>query len=383
MPAVRPFPLVARRVPRAAPGSAAPLDPHAESARRAGLRYTTDETPGITRRAVGDRFVYHRPDGRRVRDAATLDRIRALAIPPAWTKVWIAPADTAHLQATGRDARGRKQYRYHAKWTEVRDEAKYGRLVDFAHVLPAIRRRVEADLRRPPLSRERVLATVVRLLERTNIRIGNDEYMRTNGSHGLTTLQNRHVQVTGPRLRFRFRAKSGIVQQVDLEDARLARSVKKLQELPGQMLFQYVDADGALQRVDSEDVNGYLRQASGEDFTAKDFRTWAATVEAACALDAADVVESTAARKRTVATAIAHVARQLGNTRAVCRKCYVHPEVLASFMRGQTLAAVRHLALGRRARGMTADEAAVVSLLQRRVRAGRRRLPELPQTKTA
>jgi DNA topoisomerase-1 len=382
VPGVRAIAAGGPRALRAAPSTIPATVPAAnvESARRAGLRYATDDSPGITRTSVGDKFSYCHPDGRRVRDAATLDRIRALVIPPAWTQVWIAPSEHAHIQATGRDARGRKQYRYHPKWTEVRDEAKYGRLVDFAHALPAIRRRVEADLRRPPLSRDRVLATVVRLLERTNFRIGNDEYMRANGSHGLTTLQNRHVRVIGPRLRFRFRAKSGVMQQVDLEDATLARSVKTLQELPGQMLFQYVDSDGATQRVDSEDVNAYLRDASGEDFTAKDFRTWAATVEAACALEAADIVAGTTARKRTISTAIAHVASQLGNTRAVCRKCYIHPEVLASFMRGDTLAGVRHVSHGRRARGLTADEAAVVTLLQRRVRAVRRRLSDLPQT---
>jgi DNA topoisomerase-1 len=342
-----------------------------------------DRTPGITRDAAGDGFVYRYPDGRRVRDAGTLARIRALAIPPAWTRVWIAPTPNLHIQATGRDAKGRKQYRYHARWTEVRDEAKYGRLVDFAHVLPAIRRRVEADLRRPPLSRERVLATVVRLLERTSMRIGNDEYVRANGSYGLTTLRNRHVSIRGPRLLFRFRAKSGIVQQVQLEDARLARSVKRLQELPGQTLFQYVDADGQRQRVDSDDVNAYLRAASGQDFTARDFRTWAATVEAACALETAEIAASTAGQKREINKAIAHVAGQLGNTRAVCRKCYVHPEVLASFMRGETIGAIRQTTQGRRTRGLTADETAVVALLQRRVRVARRTVGDLRELKSA
>ena len=380
MPAARALLIGLRRAPRSA---AAPVDPHLDSARRAGLRYAMDRTPGITRDAAGDGFVYRYPDGRRVRDAGTLARIRALAIPPAWTRVWIAPTPNLHIQATGRDAKGRKQYRYHARWTEVRDEAKYGRLVDFAHVLPAIRRRVEADLRRPPLSRERVLATVVRLLERTSMRIGNDEYVRANGSYGLTTLRNRHVSIRGPRLLFRFRAKSGIVQQVQLEDARLARSVKRLQELPGQTLFQYVDADGQRQRVDSDDVNAYLRAASGQDFTARDFRTWAATVEAACALETAEIAASTAGQKREINKAIAHVAGQLGNTRAVCRKCYVHPEVLASFMRGETIGAIRQTTQGRRTRGLTADETAVVALLQRRVRVARRTVGDLRELKSA
>ena len=332
------------------------------SARRAGLRYATDRDVGITRHAVGDGFEYRHPDGRRVRDAETLDRIRALVIPPAWTRVWIAQAANAHIQATGRDAKGRKQYRYHPKWTEVRDAAKYGRLTDFARALPAVRRRVAADLRQPPLSRARVLATVVSLLERTGIRIGNEEYARANGSYGLTTLQNRHVEVRGSTLRFRFRAKSGVLQQISLEDARLARSVKRLQELPGQTLFQYVDADGQTERVDSDDVNAYLREACGEDVTAKDFRTWAATVEAACALEAMPASETITARKRDVVKAVEQVAKQLGNTKAVCRKCYVHPEVLARYMRGLTIASARCGAASRQ-RGLTADEAAVVAFL--------------------
>jgi DNA topoisomerase-1 len=340
------------------------LDPGAESARLAGLRYASDATPGITRHPRGSTFDYRHPDGRRVSEAATLDRIRSLVIPPAWTRVWIAPAANAHIQATGRDVKGRKQYRYHPRWIEVRDAAKYGRLIDFAHALPAIRRRVELDLRRPPLSRDRILATVVKLLERTAIRIGNEEYVRANGSYGLTTLRHKHVVVQGPRLQFRFRAKSGVLQQIHLEDARLARSVKRLQELPGQTLFKYVDADGAVQKVDSDDVNAYLRAASGQDLTAKDFRTWAATVEAACALERTAVADSPTGRKRDVSRAIAHVAAQLGNTKAVCRKCYIHPQVIDGYMQGATIARQRSAITGRRVRGLTADEAALLAFLQ-------------------
>ena len=265
--------------------------------RRPGSIYASDADAGLTRVKIGRAFAYRGVDGRPVRDRATLERIRSLAIPPAWQKVWIAPKANAHLQATGRDARGRKQYRYHPRWTAVRDETKYTRMLAFARVLPAIRRRVAADLRRAPLSRERVLATVVALLERTLIRVGNDEYARTNGSFGLTTLLDRHVDVRGRRVRFRFRAKSGVIQKIDLEDALLARSVQRCQDLPGQTLFQYVDETGEQRTISSTDVNAYIRDVAGEEFTAKDFRTWSGTVLAACALCADIELGSATARQ--------------------------------------------------------------------------------------
>jgi DNA topoisomerase-1 len=256
---------------------AVPVDPEA-TAEEAGLRYVSDAMPGIRRRRAGRGFTYAGTDGRRLTDRRVLARIRALAIPPAWTDVWICPIARGHLQATGRDARGRKQYRYHARWREVRDEAKYGRMVAFGQALPRIRRRVEADLALPGLPRERVLAAVVRLLEKTAVRVGNEEYARENRSFGLTTLRNRHAEVGTSRIRFRFRGKGGKETEVELNDRRLARIVARCQELPGQALFTYLDEDGEPRTVDSADVNEYLREISGEEFTAKDFRTWAGTV---------------------------------------------------------------------------------------------------------
>ena len=352
-----------------------PKPPGAQSAKEAGLYYASDADAGLTRVKSGRAFAYRGMDGLPVRDRATLERIRSLAIPPAWQKVWIAPKAHAHLQATGRDARGRKQYRYPPRWTAVRDETKYTRMLAFARVLPAIRRRVAADLRRAPLSRERVLATVVGLLERTLIRVGNDEYARTNGSFGLTTLLDRHVDVRGRRVRFRFRAKSGVVQKIDLEDALLARSVQRCQDLPGQTLFQYVDEAGDRRTISSTDVNAYIREVAGEDFTAKDFRTWSGTVLAACALCADIELGSATARKRFVSEAIGEVAARLGNTKAVCRKCYVHPTVIDAFLEGETIAPfVRTTGAatsGRRQ--LSAEEAAVVKLLTARLDARTRR----------
>jgi DNA topoisomerase-1 len=346
-----------------------PLPPGVESAREAGLSYANDADPGITRVRKGRGFVYRAADGRPVRDAATLTRIRALVIPPAWERVWIAPRANAHIQATGRDARGRKQYCYHAKWTEVRDETKYTRLLAFARVLPQIRRRVAADLRHAPLSRARVLATVVALLERTLIRVGNDEYARANGSFGLTTLRNRHVDVRGRRVRFRFRAKSGVMQAIDLDDADLARSVQGCQDLPGQTLFQYLDDAGARGSISSTDVNDYLREIAGDALTAKDFRTWAGTVLAACALCGEVEGASRPARNRFVASAIGRVAERLGNTKAVCRRCYVHPAVLEAFFAGQTISAIAPATCAARPRraDLSPEERAVVRLLQRRL----------------
>ena len=353
-----------------------PVPPGVESAREAGLSYANDTIdPGITRIRKGRAFVYRGPDGKPVRDTTTLERIRTLVIPPAWERVWIAAKANAHIQATGRDARGRKQYRYHAKWTVVRDETKYSRMLAFAKVLPQIRRRVAADLRRAPLSRERVLATVVALLERTHIRVGNEEYAKANGSFGLTTLLDRHVDVRGATVRFRFRAKSGVMQAIDLDDARLARSVQRCQDLPGQTLFQYLDEQGARRSIGSSDVNDYLRAIAGAEFTAKDFRTWAGTVLAACALGETVEATSQAAKKRFVSSAIGQVADRLGNTKAVCRRCYVHPAVLEAFFDGETIppasrAAPASALLGRLQ--LSAAERAVVRLLQKRLAPARR-----------
>ena len=264
-------------------GAAVAADP-VESAIEAGLRYVTDEKPGIRRLRSGKGFRYVRPDGTAVRDEQTLRRIASLVIPPAWTDVWITTDPRGHLQATGRDAKGRKQYRYHPRWRAVRDENKYERMLAFGAAMPTIRARVDADLARPGLPREKVLATVVRLLEATLIRVGNEEYARENRSYGLTTLRNRHVDVHGSELRFEFRGKSGKDHQVSVRDRRLANVIRRLQELPGQEVFQYLDADGARHTIDSDDVNAYLREISGLELSAKDFRTWAGTILCAVAL---------------------------------------------------------------------------------------------------
>ena len=345
-----------------------------EAADLANLRYVSDDEPGLTRVMRGTRALYRDAAGKPVRDKATVARIKALVIPPAWTRVWICPRADGHIQATGRDARGRKQYRYHPRWQQVRDAAKYGRLLAFGKALPALRRRVTKDLQAPPLSRARVLATVIRLLETTLIRVGNEEYARTNQSFGLTTLRDRHVVVTADRVRFRFRAKSGVWQEIALQDGRLARTVKRCQDLPGQVLFQYVADDGSRQRVTSEDVNAYLQDATGDSFTAKDFRTWAGTVLAAAALEEFEHVESAAARKKNVTRAIETVARQLGNTRAVCRRCYVHPAVLETYLDGATLGVLEARAAAlmvKPGRHLSREETAVLALLHRRMSRGR------------
>jgi DNA topoisomerase-1 len=356
---------------RATPTGATPAS--LQSAHEAGLRYVVDSIPGISRIRAGKGFRYRGPDGRPVRDRATLDRIRGLVIPPAWERVWIAPRADAHIQATGRDARGRKQYRYHPRWGAVRDESKDGRLLEVARLLPGIRRRIAAGLRRPPLSRDRVLATVMALLERTLIRVGNEEYARSNGSFGLTTLRDRHVTVRGRRVTFRFRAKSGVLQRVELDDAVLAKSVLLCQELPGQTLFQYLDANQARQSVDSTDVNAWLREVTGQELTAKDFRTWAGTVLAACALCGTVEGSSAAARKRFVSHAIGEVAERLGNTKAVCRRCYVHPAVIDAFLEGETIEVSPALVdkPNRRGHRLSRTESALIRLLQRRL-AGKR-----------
>jgi DNA topoisomerase I len=340
------------------------------SARLAGLRYVGAMGLGLRRRRAGRGFVYLDATGHRVRHMTTLRRIGALAIPPAWTDVWISASPHGHIQAVGRDARGRKQYRYHSRWRQVRDETKYSRMLAFARALPGIRARVERDLGRPGLARERVLATVVRLLEVTLIRVGNEEYARINGSFGLTTLRSRHVTVHGPEIRFSFRGKGGKPRAVGLRDQRLARIVRRLHELPGQEMFQYVDEDGRRQTIGSGDVNAYLREIAGEEFTAKDFRTWAGTVLAALAL--AEVREFTTAReaKRNIVRAIERVAVHLGNTPVICRKSYVHPEVLQAYRDGVTIRALKaqtERTIGDGLPALGTKEGVVLELLQQRL----------------
>ena len=303
--------------------------------RSTGLRYVSDQQPGLTRRRAGEAFVFLHASGKPVRASATLQRIRKLAIPPAYTDVWICADTRGHLQATGRDARGRKQYRYHAEWRALRDAAKYDRLGAFADRLPTLRAQVGADLALEGLPRRKVVAALVRLLQVSLIRVGNEEYSRSNGSYGLTTLRNRHVRVRGEKLHFDFRGKSGKFHSIQLNDRRLARIVRQCQELPGQRLFQFRDADGAVQSIASEDVNAYIRAYAGEEFSAKDFRTWAGTLLTARALcTAAASAADDGACKAQVVAAIAQVAAQLGNTPSVCRNCYIHPAVLEAYEAG-------------------------------------------------
>lgn len=335
------------------------------AAGHAGLRYVVDEGPGITRRRRGGTFVYDLPSGARLRDKPTLQRIRALAIPPAWTEVWICPAANGHIQATGRDARRRKQYRYHARWRAVRDASKYERLLAFGAVLPRIRQRVAADLRRKDLSREKVMATIVRLLETTLIRVGNDEYAQQNGSYGLTTLHNRHARVNGTQITFSFKGKSGRQHQIGVKDPRLAKLVRRCQELPGQQLFEYLDEAGAVHAVTSDDVNAYLRDIAGDEFSAKDFRTWAGTVHAAVALSTFEKFHSLSEAKRQVMHAIEMVAERLGNTAAVCRRCYIHPAILDGYMSGQIIAVSPVQRLRKAAAKLRPEESAVMALLKR------------------
>jgi len=348
----------------------APIVDPREAAEEAGLRYVSDEAPGILRRRAGKGFAYRLPGGGPVRDTAVLKRIRALAIPPAWTQVWICPRADGHIQATGRDARGRKQYRYHPRWRAVRDAVKYDHMLDFARALPGIRTRVKADMARPGLPREKVLATVVHLLDTTLIRVGNDDYAKQNRSYGLTTLRNRHVAVEGATLRFTFKGKSGRSWELDIRDRRVARIVRACQELPGQELFGYRDAEGEPRDVGSADVNAYLREIAGREVTAKDFRTWAGTVLAAVALREFEAVDRQAAAKRNLRAAIERVAARLGNTPTICRQCYVHPAVLESYLEGslaeeagQEAMAALQGELGR----LQPEEAAVLALLARRL----------------
>ena len=354
----------------------APSPPAAAAS--AGLRYVTDAAPGIRRVRAGRGFRYLGPDGRPLCDPADLARIRSLAIPPAYRNVWICPHPDGHLQATGIDVRGRKQYRYHPRWREVREQTKYDRMTAFGRMLPRIRRRTARDLKRPGLPREKVLATVVRLLETTLIRVGNEEYVRQNRSFGLTTLRERHVRVEdGDRVRFRFRGKGGKVHEIALTDRRLARVVRSCRDLPGQELFQYVDDGGEVRKVDSADVNAYLQEITGRDFTAKDFRTWAGTVLAACALQEFESFDSRAEARRNIVSAVERVAKRLGNTPTICRKCYIHPTVLDAYLEGALLSALR----GRVTRELTdrrpgrlrAEEAMVLAFLESRLRQEARR----------
>ncbi len=311
------------------------LDDPVAAARAAGLRYTPAAGPGITRRRAGKGWSYIDPDGVVIRDAKELQRIRALVIPPAWTDVWINPNPRGHIQATGRDARGRKQYRYHDSWRATRDETKFSRMIAFGEALPRIRERVAADLGLPGLPREKTLAIAVRLLDKALIRVGNEEYARENDSYGLTTLRNDHVDVSGSTVHFTFRGKSGKTHEIDVRDRRVARVISRMQDLPGEHLFQYLDADGEPHAIGSEDVNDYLREIAGEAFTAKDFRTWGGTVLAARSLRESGPFESQSAMKANIVAAVDAVATSLRNTRAVCRAAYIHPAILLGYESGE------------------------------------------------
>lgn len=344
----------------------------AESAKASGLCYASDDMRGITRKRSGKGFRYVDPQGRPLRDPEHLRRVKALVIPPAWENVWISPLADGHLQATGRDAKGRKQYRYHARWRVVREQTKYERMLAFGQILPRVRARVERDLAVAGLRRSKVIATVVKLLETTLIRIGNEEYVRQNRSFGLTTMRNKHVRVNGTKMRFEFRGKSGVEFNLDLNDRRLARIVKRCQELPGQELFQYVDEEGERRTIDSTDVNQYLREVAQHDFTAKDFRTWAGTVLAARALGEIADFRSKAQAKRNLIKAIETVAKKLGNTRAVCRKCYIHPAVVDAYLQGSLVDALGKRVNGKTAESLSAlspDETAVMSVLEQQLKA--------------
>lgn len=341
-----------------------------DAAEEAGLRYVSDDRPGYTRKSKGDDFDWLETEGKVIRDEQRLLRIKRLAIPPAWTDVWICPAPNGHLQATRRDARRRKQYLYHERWREVRDENKYDRIISFGKALPKIRRRIARDLKLPGLPRNKVLATVVQLLESTFIRIGNEEYARENKSFGLTTMKDRHVEVKGAKLRFRFRGKSGREHEIDVTDRRTVKIISKLQDLPGQDLFQYVDDDGETRNITSQDVNEYLRAITGEDFSAKDFRTWAGTVLTAIGLKAQEKFENKKQAKANIKTAISAVAKNLGNTPEICRKCYVHPAVLENYLDQKSIDGLKAMAedtLEKDDVDLRSSEAAVLKFLKSRL----------------
>ncbi|MBX3466428.1 MAG: DNA topoisomerase IB [Planctomycetes bacterium] len=353
-----------------APGDDAEVRPLLESvaaAREVGLRWVSDAAPGIRRRRAGRGFVFVTPDGRRVADADTLARIRALAIPPAWTEVWVCLVAHGHVQATGRDAAGRKQYRYHARWRAVRSRTKYRELIAFARGLPALRRRVDRDLTRPALDRPRVLAAAVSLLDRGLLRVGNDEYTRRNRSYGLTTLRAHHAQVQGSTIRLRFRGKSGVQRDVAVDDPRLARVVRRCKDLPGGELFQWVDGDGVARDVGSGDVNDYLREVTGQEVTAKDFRTWGGTLICAVTLARLGRPRTKRELKRNVCRAVEVAARHLGNRPATCRGFYVHPAVLEAYEDGRLAQYLRRTPLRERptpTRGLSREEQQVLALLE-------------------
>ena len=343
-----------------------------ESAKAAGLRYVSDAQPGLHRRRRGTGFSYVDADGKPVRDKDTLARIKSLVIPPAWSNVWICPNPKGHLQVTGRDARGRKQSRYHPRWREVRDETKYERMTIFAAALPAIRERVEHDLSLSGMPRPKILAAIVRLMEVTLIRVGNEEYARENQSYGLTTMRNKHVEVEGSSVTFKFQGKSKVRHTVDINDRRLARIIQRCQDIPGYELFQYVDSEGNHHTVDSADVNDYLREMTNEDFRAKDFRTWAGTVLACTMLQEFEAFESQTQAKKNVVQAIKDVAARQGNTPSVCRKCYVHPAVLDTYFSGTMIKTVKQRVEEETADSLTAlrqEEVALLHLLQKRLAA--------------
>jgi DNA topoisomerase-1 len=367
----------------------APPPPNPENkaaAREAGLRYVSDNDAGIRRQGSMPKFRYVDHNGKGVRDRATLGRIRHLAIPPAWTDVWICPTENGHIQATGRDVRGRKQYRYHSGWSEVRDGAKFERTIAFGRALPRIRRHVTRDLARRKLDRRKVLAAMVKLLETTLVRIGNEEYARQNRSFGLSTMKDRHVKIGRGTLHFEFRGKSGKDHEIDLHDARLAKIVRQTQELPGQDLFQYLDEEGKPQKITSTDVNEYLREIAGSEFSAKDFRTWAGTVLAALALREFEAFETKTQAKKNLTQAIERVAQRLGNTPAICRKCYIHPVVMNSYLDGETLEQIEARAedvLNRGLPKLSREEQQVLKFLKRRLRAKTRADGALQKKKDA
>ncbi|MBM6580116.1 DNA topoisomerase IB [Microvirga sp. BT689] len=345
------------------------VDPR-DAAETAGLLYVSDEEPGIRRKKSGKGFTYVKPDGAKVEDKATLDRIRSLAIPPAYTDVWICAKANGHIQATGRDAKGRKQYRYHPAFREVRESTKYEHMLEFAQGLPAIRKTIDEHMSLRGLPREKVLATVVHLLENTLIRVGNPDYVKQNKSYGLTTLRDPHVKVEGAELRFQFKGKSGKTWKLQVKDRRIARIVKACQDLPGQDLFQYLDENGEQQSISSADVNAYLKEITGRDITAKDFRTWAGTVLAALALMEFEEFDSQAKAKKNIRAAIEKVSSRLGNTPSICRKCYVHPEVFSSYLDGELLLEIKEeieMELREDLPSLKPEEAAVLTLLQERL----------------
>jgi DNA topoisomerase-1 len=341
---------------------------HRKTAARAGLKYVTDGLVGISRQRAGKGWIYFAPNGARIRDPDKRRRLNSLAIPPAWTEVWICPDPDGHIQATARDARGRKQYRYHSEYREACDRSKFRHMLEFSEILPSIRERVERDLGREDLSRRQILATVVRLLDRTLIRVGNDEYARENRSFGLTTLRRRHVEVDGSSMRFSFRGKSGVEHNVALTDRRLAKIIQRCQDLPGTELFQYLDAKGKRQAISSDDVNAHLREITGRDVTAKDFRTWGGTMHAAVTLRSMGLASSRREADRNIIRAVDLVAERLGNTRAVCRKYYVHPALINAYLAGRTveLPSMASNAPARRSgrAALRRDEVAVLQFLQ-------------------